>query len=116
MIEWRPKFHQVLLENNIKKDCCYDANQTGIFYKKLPSRLYVDAYEKQDYEGVKNTKEKKRVTIMLCTTYSGSKFPLSIIVKTNTLLVFLWTQTEHLQWNTSIIIIHGLIKILPCGG
>jgi hypothetical protein len=61
--------------------CLYNANQTGLYYQKLPNRIYVDAASKNDYSGVKQRKDKTCDTIMICTSSDGTKVPLVVIRK-----------------------------------
>jgi hypothetical protein len=46
------------MENyDVTVDCIYNADQTGLFYNKLPNRIYIDK-EEQDYRGIKQMKSK----------------------------------------------------------
>ena len=57
-------------------------HQTGLFYQKLPNRIYVDKSKKNDYAaGAKQMKDKTRITLMVGTVADGTKVPLSIVGK-----------------------------------
>ena len=58
----------------------YNADQTGLFYNKLPNQMYVSAARK-DYRGVKQMKSKDRVTLMVATSAVGGKIPLFMVGK-----------------------------------
>ena len=60
----------------------YNADQTGLFYQKLPNRIYVDKDRKKDYAGAKQMKDKTRITLMVCTSAHGEKVPLTLVGKT----------------------------------
>jgi hypothetical protein len=62
---------------NIPFERLYNADQTGLFYKKMPNRIYLDKGN-EDFHGVKQMKSKDRVTIMVCTSAEGEKLPLLI--------------------------------------
>lgn len=59
----------------------YNADQTGLFYQKLPNRIYVDKDLKKDCAGAKQMKDKTRITLMVCTSAHGEKVPLSLVGK-----------------------------------
>jgi hypothetical protein len=65
---------------DITLDRLYNADQTGLFYNKLPNRLYIDK-DQQDYRGVKQMKSKDRVTLMVASSASGKKVPLFMVGK-----------------------------------
>ena len=81
MSEWRTKFWALIEEHNIEPCCVYNADQTGLYYQKLPNRMYVDANQKSSYAGVKQMKDKTRVTLMVCTSAAADKCPLAIVGK-----------------------------------
>ena len=65
---------------NISLNRIYNADQTGLFFNKLPNRIYVDKAAK-DYRGVKQMKSKDRVTLMVATSATGEKIPLFMVGK-----------------------------------
>ena len=65
----------------ITRDRVYNADQTGLFYNKLPNKVFVSMENAKDFHGCKAMRSKDRVTIMLCTAADGSKVPLSIVGK-----------------------------------
>jgi hypothetical protein len=81
---WRTEFHAILDRENIPPERVYNGDQSGLYYNKLPNRIYVTKAERSSYAGVKQMKSKDRVTIMVCIAADGSKIPLSIIGKSKT--------------------------------
>ena len=84
MRDWRIAFHEVIEKYSIPPSCVYNADQTGLYYQKLPNRVYVDKDAKKTYAGVKQMKDKTRVTLMVCTSADGTKLPLLIVGKAKT--------------------------------
>jgi hypothetical protein len=70
----------VMEKNNIPLKRVYNADQTGLFFNKLPNRIYIDK-EAKDYRGVKQMKSKDRVTLMVATSAIGDKIPLFMVGK-----------------------------------
>ena len=68
-------------DNDVPIDRIFNADQTGLFYAKLPNGTYCNAAERDSFRGVKRMKDKTRVTIMVCTSALGEKVPLSIVGK-----------------------------------
>jgi DDE superfamily endonuclease len=80
--EWKKKeFHPLIDQFDIPAARIYNADQTGLFFQKLPNRIYVNKSIKDDYAGAKQMKDKNRITLMVCTAADGTKVPLSIIGK-----------------------------------
>lgn len=75
------KFHKLIDDHSIDKSCVYNADQTGLYHRKLPNWMYVDKQMKKDYKGVKQMKDKDCVTIMVCTAADGEKCPLAMVGK-----------------------------------
>ena len=63
----RKDFHANIVELDTPLECVYNADQTGLYYQKLQNRVYVDEANKKDYSGVKQIKEKNRITIIMGT-------------------------------------------------
>ena len=61
MIPWRKEFHRIIVEKGIPPNCIYNADQSGLFYQKLPNSLYVSKDEKYDYRGEKQIKIKNEL-------------------------------------------------------
>ena len=78
MHEWRKELEDVIEDKNLTLDDVYNADQTNLFYQKLPDKLYIDSEVKKKYEGAKAMKDKNSVTIMVCTSASGTKVPLAM--------------------------------------
>lgn len=79
MKEFRERVKRVCEEFGIGAECIYNADQTGLYYRKLPNRIYVKKAERKTARGVKQMKDKDRVTIMVCTSATGKKLPLAMV-------------------------------------
>ena len=88
MAAWCTKFWEEIEYHNLEPNCVYNADQTGLYHQKLPSRLYVTATEKNAYAGVKQMKDKTRLTLMVCTSAAGEKCPLAVVGKSKNPLCF----------------------------
>ncbi|KAL7569082.1 hypothetical protein ACA910_016921 [Epithemia clementina (nom. ined.)] len=71
MEQFIPAFHQAMVDLNISGSCLYNAAQTNLFYRQLPSTKHQR----------KNTKQfvptTDRVALMVCTAADGTKVPLA---------------------------------------
>jgi hypothetical protein len=65
---------------NIPLEHVYNADQTGLFFNKLPNRIYVDKAS-NDYDGVKQMKSKDQLTLMVAISAGGEKIPLLMVGK-----------------------------------
>ena len=81
MAKFRAKLDSKIKELGIGPECLYNADQTGLFYQKLPNWLYVSKDEKSKFAGVTQIKDKTRITVMVCTATNGKKVPLAVIGK-----------------------------------
>jgi hypothetical protein len=63
---------------NVPFERLYNADQTGLFFNKMPNRIYLDK-DNADFRGVKQMKSKDRVTLMVCTSAAGEKAPLLMV-------------------------------------
>jgi len=81
MAKWLPDFHEKLERRNIKPACLYNADQTGLYYQKLPNTMYVDIEAKKEARGCKQMKDKTRITLMICTAANGDKLPIAVVGK-----------------------------------
>jgi Tc5 transposase DNA-binding domain/DDE superfamily endonuclease len=77
----KDEFHPLIEKYNVPPERIYNADQTGLFYQKLPNRIYVEKSQKTGFAGAKQMKDKTRITLMVCTAADGSKVPLSIVGK-----------------------------------
>jgi hypothetical protein len=96
---------------NIPLERVYNADQTGLFFNKLPNRIYVDKVA-NDYHGVKQMKSKDWVTLMVATSAVGEKFPLFMLKHQNALDCVMESRPCHI----TIKQMHGLIEMSPCIG
>ena len=62
MIPWRKELQQIFEEKIFTPSTLYNADQTGLFYQKLPNSLYI---KKGGKSGIKAMKDKTRVTVMV---------------------------------------------------
>ena len=81
MSEFKKITSELVERCDISTDRIYNADQTGLFYQKLPNTMYVDATERTTARGVKQMRDKTRVTLMVCTSAVGEKVPLHIVGK-----------------------------------
>ena len=79
MRKFRTELGNLMETHSIPKERVFNADQTGLFYQKLPNRMYCLEEERRTIRGVKLMRDKNRVTIMVCTSAGGDKVPLSLI-------------------------------------
>ena len=78
--EWKEKEYLPMIEKlGITPETCYNADQTGLFYQKLPNTMYLDKEKLRTVAGAKQMKDKTRVTLMVATAASGDKIPMAMI-------------------------------------
>eukprot|EP00957_Ditylum_brightwellii_P177821 13545048-Ditylum_brightwellii.AAC.1 len=65
--------HMIPCHKELKEECeregitpaaLYNVDQSGLFYQKLPNSLYVQKEQKTSFKGVKQMKDKTRITAM----------------------------------------------------
>jgi DDE superfamily endonuclease len=81
MAKWLVLFHAAIEDNDIQPACLYNPDEFGLFYQKLPNRMYVDSRQRKTVAGCKQMKDKSRITVMLCTAADESKVPLAVVGK-----------------------------------
>ena len=81
MSKWYGKFSTTLKETGVGPGCVYNSDPTGLFYTKLPNRLYVLIGNRKYYKGAKQMKSKYCITLMICTSDDGKKVPLAVVGK-----------------------------------
>jgi hypothetical protein len=81
MTGWLVRFHGKIDLHKIIPAWLYNADQFGLFFQKLPNRIYIDAGQKKTIAGCKQMKDKTRITVMLCTAADGSNVPLAVVGK-----------------------------------
>ena len=80
--EWKNSTLNVeVTKHNVTKDRIYNGDQTGLFFNKLPNRVFVKKENASSVRGCKLMRSKDRVTIMVCTAADGSKVPLCLVGK-----------------------------------
>jgi hypothetical protein len=104
---------------DITLDHLYNADQTGLFYNKLPNSVYI--YEdQQDYRSVKQMKRKDQVMLMVASSASGKKVPLFMAGKSKNPECFklcgrvpLMAYTYQLNaWFDRDVTMHWIITVL----
>lgn len=81
---------QHMEEHDIKLENVFNADQTGLFYRKFPNRMYVsnnsnhDKKDSREQRGTKAMKDKDRITVMVATSATGTKLPLAFVGKSKT--------------------------------
>jgi hypothetical protein len=65
---------------DVSVDHVYNDDQTGLFYNKLPNRIYVNK-DQHDYHGIKLMKRKDQVTLMVASSGAGKKLPFFMVGK-----------------------------------
>ena len=81
MVGFRTELAALIHKYDVPAEQVYNGDQTGLYFKKLPNRIYVDATQKKSIRGVKRMKDKHRLTVMVCTSAAGAKVPLAIVGK-----------------------------------
>jgi hypothetical protein len=99
----------------------YNADQSGLFYNKMPNRLYLDK-DNKSFRGVKQMKSKDRVTLMVCSSAAGAKLPLFMVGTAKQPLCFKYLccnsqppmpyMHQANAWFTQEITIHWINKVL----
>ena len=80
--KWKKsKLNVEITKHNVTKDRIYNGDQTGLFFNKLPTRVFVKKENASSVRGCKSMRSKDRVTIMVCTAADGSKVPLCLVGK-----------------------------------
>jgi hypothetical protein len=76
------KFKNLVEATGISEDRIYNADETGLYYNKLPNTMYLSEIDRCSARGTKEMHSKDRVTVMLCCNSSGThKVPLFVIGK-----------------------------------
>lgn len=77
--KFKKDFEQFVLSEELTPDQIYNADETGLFYRMLPSKTLASKLE-DSAKGYKKSKD--RLTAMACSNASGKhKFPLVIVGK-----------------------------------
>ena len=71
MKPWKEKFEAAIEKYNVLPSAIYNADQTGLFYQKLPNTIYAEDCRKNEYAGAKHMKDKIQLKFMFCTAVSG---------------------------------------------
>ena len=79
MSAWHKNFRAKIAEKYTPPECVYNADQTGIYYNKLPNCVYGDEANKKDCAGVKQMKDKTLIALMVGTSAIGEKVPPDVV-------------------------------------
>ena len=79
--EFARELERLIDELNLDPYQIFNADQTSLFYSKIPNMIYGDKEAKKNLAGVKAMKSKDRITIMVCVSASGEKVPLFVVGK-----------------------------------
>ena len=81
MHKFRAELHRIMDVNKVSLNRVWNADQSGLYYQKFPNRMYCLPEERSTIRGVKQMKDKTRITLMICTSASGDKIPLAVVGK-----------------------------------
>jgi len=81
MKKFRDRIAKLVDKYEIQPGQIFNADQTGLFYSKLPNHSYAKREHKGTMRGEKLMKAKERVTIMVCVGSDGTKIPLTMVGK-----------------------------------
>lgn len=81
MRHFRDELQALMDKHNVPLEHVYNGDQTGLYYRKMPNRIYVDKEQRKSVRGVKAMKDKERITAMVCTSATGIKVPLAFVGK-----------------------------------
>ena len=76
---FRREFATILDANKISLDRVWNADQSGLYYQKLPNHIYCNPEERVTLRGVKLMKDKSRITLMFCSSPTGDKIPIAVV-------------------------------------
>ena len=71
MSAWVKIFFAKIAELDTPPEFIYNADQNVLYYQNLPNHVYVDESNKKYYSGVKQMKDKTRITLVVGTLASG---------------------------------------------
>ncbi len=75
--------NQCFLSTDVAPNWVYNADQTGLYFTKLPNRLYVKKAERKNF-AAKQMNAKELDTLIVCAAADGTKRPLAMNGKSKT--------------------------------
>ena len=78
---FQEKLWSVIRQHKVSAGAIYNADQTGLFYNKLPNFTFVRESERKTVRGCKKMTSKDRLTLMICTSAAGGKVPIALVGK-----------------------------------
>eukprot|EP00041_Stephanoeca_diplocostata_P012833 m.215851 g.215851 ORF g.215851 m.215851 type:complete len:104 (+) comp19110_c0_seq25:264-575(+) len=79
MEQFRRETKEICERYKISIDRVFNADQTGLYYQKLPTTMYIKRCEKKTVRCTKQMKDKTRITLMVCTSAVEKKCPLAVV-------------------------------------
>ena len=98
--EFRDELLALMNEHDVDSSHVFNADQTGLYYRRFPCTTIVSADRKQFVKGTKAMKDKDRITAMVCTSSTGAKVPIAFVGKAKTPHCCFW-DCPYLQNYTS---------------
>jgi len=74
---FKPELLKIIVDGGYDPDQVFNADETGLYWKKMPSRTYI-AKSEQTASGFKVSKD--RVTILLCSNASGDRILKPLVI------------------------------------
>jgi hypothetical protein len=81
MRPFRVELEELVSKYSIPLERIFNADQFGLFFQKLPNRIYCNKKERRTIRGVKQMKDKNRISSMCCVSAACKKLPLPVIEK-----------------------------------
>jgi Uncharacterized conserved protein len=93
--ELRKQLADLIERFDIPRSHIYNADQTGLYYTKLPNRIYGSKADRKTLAGTKQMTSKDRVTLMVACSADGKKVPLFVVGKYQTPACFSLLTKGH---------------------
>jgi len=79
MRPFRVELGELCEKHNIPIERIYGCDQFALYFQKLPNRIYCEPKERATIRGVKQMKDKNRITGMNCTSAGGLRMEVAIV-------------------------------------
>ena len=77
--QFRADLSSLMDDHDVDPAHVFNADQTGLYYRRFPCTTIVSADRKQYVKGTKAMKDKSRITAMVCTASTGPKVPIAFV-------------------------------------